>query len=87
MLKKVGLSLLGIVAALLVIGALMPTPKCGEVGYRPKLTAACRAASSQQEATYCGEDERRDIQCASATFADDRRAVAEATRRDLETRN
>lgn len=78
-----GFGCLGIgIVILLLIGALYPSPKCGEVGYYPKLSAMCRgAAASADGERYCSADELHDIKCAAATYDRNSSLEAEAVHR------
>lgn len=71
----------GLVAGLLLVGIMAPSPKCGEVGYYPKLSAVCQAALHSEQ--YCSQAELADIRCAAATYAENRARQTAQTQRDL----
>ena len=83
-----GCGCLGVgVVALMLFGALYPEPKCGEVGYYPKLSTMCRGAQGTADGDrYCSAAELKDMQCASATYARDGERRREEVRRALTDR-
>ena len=90
-LKNRLLGVLGVVGVVVLIASLAPSPKCGQVGYYPRLSAMCRAAQTSinvdvRPAQYCSADELRDIECAAATYERDARLRRDEWERALTER-
>lgn len=85
MLKRLIGIIVSAVALLLLVNFMLPVPKCGDVGYYPKLSAGCRAAADSK--TYCTPAELADIQCAQSTFEASQQRDADRVRRQLSERS